>query len=346
MTCDVNRLGFDISGSAAAYAILAGVLAGFAFTAIAAILPGTLPRRFGIGPSPVDVEVSDRVGQPSRDADKHILISLFAAFLALIAATIEYGQLAGERACSLILGRAAAEEMLGSVALGFAMLILLYALVLLIDHVGVGADVPEHFRFLAAVLAPPFGLFLIGKGWLAIAEAPWRAPPSPDALYRPQEGPFPELVAYIAAWTPLLLGLICLGMWIIGARRTRRRRRPQATGFAARPGTAPGEPAHPDGRARGPRAAAMTVLQYYPYAPLVLSLVAVIRSTALSSVDPNAHVSHPELWVWVGVCTVFFLLHTAVLSFVRVPEQGARWEPAQALLRDVEREPWQSRGEG
>lgn len=299
MTCDITRLNSDVSGAAGLYALMASVLAGFAFTAIAVLLPGTLPRRSQAQAE--DTPASSSPPQVTRGADKHVLVALFGAFIALIAVTLEYAGLAGERGCSLVLGRAASEEMLGAVAFGFAVLMLLYALVLLIEHVRIGAA--EHFRFLAAALVPPLGLFLIGKGTLAIAESPWHLPGAPGALYQPRLGPFTEQIDHLASWGPGLLGLVCLGLWLTGMQLARRRARQPERRAPARE-----------------QAAKLAILQFYPYAPLALSLTAVLRSYALSAINPAARLGHAEVWAWLVVCALFFILHSAVLSFVRASE--------------------------
>lgn len=121
MPCDTSGISFDITGSASVYSQMAGVLAGFAFAAITLVLSS-------------DQRLA-RTDIPSREKTSDATVLAFlVAFVCLIVATIIYAVLAGERGCSLLMGRAASEEFLGGVAFAFSVLLLLYALVQLMAN--------------------------------------------------------------------------------------------------------------------------------------------------------------------------------------------------------------------
>src|SRR5262245_41645786 len=265
MTCDTSNLTFDISGTAALYSQLSGVLAAFAFGAIALVLPGS--HRRGQPDDSPDSGVDDR-------RDEHVLLALVAAFLSLIVATVEYAVLAGERGCALLAGRAASEEFLGGMALAFAVLLLLTATVQLVVYSGI-QRIGHHARLLVCTIGPPLSILFLSVAAQDVAMTPWIR--QSDSTFRPQDTEFVHATTAVALTLPTVMFVICVLGWFVNRY-------------------------HPDwplitwvGALR---------LSWFPYISMLLVVVAVVRSTTLAVTDPYSHVEQWEVWTWLVVCSV------------------------------------------
>ena len=100
MSCP-SHLAYDFTQIARSWGALAGILAGFAFSASIQ----TLTRPSG-----------------DKESDSHAIVALTAAFLTLLLATILYAILCGENAEALSRGRGESEEVLAAVVIGFGAL--------------------------------------------------------------------------------------------------------------------------------------------------------------------------------------------------------------------------------
>lgn len=187
MSCDTTGMTFDISGSAALFSQLAGVLAAFAFGAIALVLPGE-HRRGGARDS------------TREQADTHLLLALVVTFVSLIIATMQYAVLAGERGCALYQGRAAAEEFLGAVAFAFAVVMLMYSIVQLVAQSRMAAA-SVHVRLIVVVLGPALATLFMLAGAEDVASAPWRQITA-GQLFVAQDTTFHRQISAIALLLP------------------------------------------------------------------------------------------------------------------------------------------------
>jgi hypothetical protein len=125
-----------VSATAGLYSTLAGVLAGFAFTALILLLTPRLSS------------------QPVTDTFGDAIRILITAFLALVLTSLNYAVLGGEQQSSY---RATVEESVAGVGFSIAGLLVIYAIVLTLDAVASGqppsAAIAEVASFLRGVLA-------------------------------------------------------------------------------------------------------------------------------------------------------------------------------------------------
>lgn len=175
---------FDITATADLYSALAGVLAGFAFTALMMLL-------------------SRHAGDDPRD---HHLVAvvkvLLATVIALSLSALTYGGLGGEPISG---GRAAAEQMIAGVGFTVGGLLFLYSIALTIDAVtpapfddDVGLGVASRYvrRVLVHGIVPLFVLFLglSADDFLTVRDGAER------------EASFPDYLLYIFAVATIVLG--------------------------------------------------------------------------------------------------------------------------------------------
>jgi hypothetical protein len=318
LMCQAPTLSYVMSTTAGLYSTFAGVLAGFAFAAIALVVPGTFGRRAEEGKGGAD-------DLQSKAPDSHVLFALLIAFVGLLLATLEYAELAGEQGCALVQGRAASEELLGGVAFSFAVLTLLYALALLIENANVGNIVTEHFRFIVVVLAPPLAILLVGLGAQDISYVPWKLS-SPE--WTAQSGAFVRHVEFTTELLPCVVLTLCVVVWLTG--RGTRKRKPSIDAPQTAFQTTPDVPI-PKPRRRWRETPTWFLI--YPYLSLGTAIAAVVRATNLGVTKPAAHLSHGEVWGWLFACAVVLTVQSMVLSYV-VPagagaESGHETEPAR-----------------
>lgn len=289
MNCDAAGLTFDVAATAGLYSTAAGLLAGFAFTALIYLIPGRSSK-----PGVRDLQAGE--------TKKHVLLALVFAFMDLIIVAFLYSFLAGERGCGVIQGRGASEELLGGVAFTFSVLTLLYAIVLMVDALALD-DLAEHVRFLVTVLGPPWAMFLVFLAARHLAFAPWEPGKSSGDLYTPQSGHFVRSIIVGSYWAPVGIGLICLGFWAKGRRVARRSR-------------SSGD--DPDrGGPTGPTFRMLRSFIWYPYFGLAVVLAAAVRAFALPVTDATAKISHGELWLWLAMTSALLIAQSVILSFAR-----------------------------
>ena len=273
--CDTSGLTYDLTVTAGFYSLMCGVLAGFAFLALTLVVSGSHRRDKGIWKA------------IHRETDARLLLSLGTAFLGLVVAAFQYANLAGERGCALLEGRAASEEFLGGVAFVFSTLLLFYAVVQLVTQ----SDAPyigDHLRALVAILAPPLAILLLALDAVDVASTPFRS--AGAGQLRPEQTLFTRQIELVAVWLPIgLLGL-CLLCVILGWRRRR------------------GGLGH-DRTWRG------TIRFAHPYVFLAFALAAVARSTMLPEAQPWARIGAPEVVFWLASCSAAVLLQSVLLCF-------------------------------
>ncbi|GIG93363.1 hypothetical protein [Plantactinospora endophytica] len=137
----------DLAEISALYAQLTGVLAGFAFTALVVLLTPT--------------QVDERRSRRSRD--NGLLLALFAAFVALVIASLRYSISAGETATES-LGRAATLELINGLPFGLAAMMLFQGITLLFESGNAQSSAVWVARGLAVVVAPTLTLYYIANG--------------------------------------------------------------------------------------------------------------------------------------------------------------------------------------
>jgi len=222
------------------------------------------------------------VGARGIEYEKLTGIALVAAFLGLLFASFQYGILSGERGCALTGGRAASEELLGDVMFAASIYILVYGLVQLASSSATA--LAKHARFIVAVLIPPVVVCFaeIKLMDLAISLGSTEAQQPLQPLWNHAN----RLSAPI--------GLTILGgcglLWWLGSTRRRS--------------TAP-----PDRFSRFTQTA-------LPYLTIVIVICARIHSVvALPTVNPAAHITPGEGWLWVVLLTAVVLVQSTALSF-------------------------------
>ncbi len=151
-TAPCGEADFDIAATASEYSKLAGLLAGFAFTALILV---------------VTRHLADREITPIA----HVAESLLAAFAALILTSVNYALLAGEREAG---PRAAAGEVFAGLGFVMAGVLLLYAVVTTLEGADAAgepgrgghplADAAESLRGTVAVFFAPLFLLLLHLG--------------------------------------------------------------------------------------------------------------------------------------------------------------------------------------
>jgi hypothetical protein len=139
---------FNIAATSGFYAQMTGVLAGFAFTAIVVLLTPT--------------QATERAAT-SRAKDNGVLSTLFAAFIALIIATLIYSVLAGETS-EVARGRAATVELVDGVPFGLAVIMLFQGITLLMRDGNVDLLAIRTARVVTVAVAPTLTLYYIGEG--------------------------------------------------------------------------------------------------------------------------------------------------------------------------------------
>ncbi len=127
-----TEMPYEIPLVARSYASFAGILAGFAFAAVVQTL--TRPSE-------------------KRDEDAHAVVALMSAFFGFLLASLLYAVLSAENPTAVVEGRAATEEVLAAVVLGFAALTLLYGIVVMIDSRDL-TNAAEGARFMVGVPVP------------------------------------------------------------------------------------------------------------------------------------------------------------------------------------------------
>jgi hypothetical protein len=138
--------------TAGQYGAIAGILAGFSFTAMVTVI-GRLPD-----------ERQRRIGT------ERTLVTLLASFINLVSVAVLYSVLAGEQSVK----RATSEEVLASAAVAPAIAVLLFGLVQFIE-VQSGSLTARTFRLIVGLVLPFIGLIFVG---LVVGEARYLAPRS------------------------------------------------------------------------------------------------------------------------------------------------------------------------
>ncbi len=138
---------FDLSVTAGLYSQIAGILAGFAFTAI--LLPLAITRE--------NDDVSD-VG--------HAITAFTCAFFGLVLAAIEYAVMAGEPGEQALRGRASVEELMIGAGFALSALLLLYGLYqLLVGHTNQHRELRQAGRVMILVVGIVGPIIVVGLLW-------------------------------------------------------------------------------------------------------------------------------------------------------------------------------------
>ncbi|GAA4242967.1 hypothetical protein [Dactylosporangium darangshiense] len=124
---------FNIAATSAAYAQMAGLLSGFAFTALVMLLKPTRSRR--------------------RRPEDQLPVALFAAFVALLLSTLTYSLLAGEDVVGAR-ARTATEELVDGLPFGLAFIMLLHGLTFLLDSGGAGRALVRAVHVITVLVLP------------------------------------------------------------------------------------------------------------------------------------------------------------------------------------------------
>jgi hypothetical protein len=281
---------FDPTGSAVLYSQRAGVLAGFAFVALTFILTSIEGR---------GVKFTSEA-EELRSEESHIVLSLVCALLALIITAVLYAVLGAERHGALLGGRASSEEVLSGVAFGFAVIALLYAIMLLVPSARMRAT-QRRVRLIFSILAPPLTMLFIGFAGqdFAFAEILRTRQPIPPHLV----DAFPKGTHFVCGgasffstmtqWVtflPIGVFVACLLMWMpLGGRH-----------FTAR---------------LCPRRFTQRARNAVPYLSLTAVLTAAVWSAWWSERDPGARLTHPELYGWLLCSAVVLVLQAAFMRW-------------------------------
>jgi hypothetical protein len=220
-------------------------------------------------------------------------IALVCAFLGLFLTTLRYSLLAGETGCALIDGRAASAEVLTAVSLGVSIYMLLYAVVQFFS--GAAGILAKHCVFVLAVLVPPITAFLVEDTLTHLALSL-----GDRATHQPLQSLW-DWATRLAIPLPLAIGFVCAIGWLAGIRRRRSE--------------------SPDGRVGQ---AVRTVVPYLTVGVVSASMVRSIM--ALRYINPAAHITAGEAWLWIGVLTATLIVQSVALSCqkgVEVPFTGA-----------------------
>ncbi|HEU4363531.1 MAG TPA: hypothetical protein VFR27_18775 [Mycobacterium sp.] len=261
---------FDMSIVARSYQQVAGILAGFAFVAINLI---------------IDRRQRDRAAAAATEAHEgHQTITGIAmviGFIGLVLTAIQYSLLTGEQGCALTGGRAASKEVLGGVAFGASIYILLYAMVQYLSDAA--ASLSKHGRFIVAVLVPPTIVFFVQATLmdLAVALGSSEARQPLQSLW--------DWAHRLSIPVAVLIFSACGGVWYFGMSRRR-----------SKPGTSK---------------MGQTLRIILPYVTLALVTAALMRSgLVLPNTNPGAHISPLEAWAWVTILAAVLLIQSIALS--------------------------------
>ncbi|WP_234812152.1 hypothetical protein [Mycolicibacter longobardus] len=227
-------------------------------------------------------------------------IALVSAFLGLLFASFQYGILAGERGCALTAGRAASEELLGDVMFAASIYILIYGLVQLSANSAV--SLAKHARFIVVVLVPAIAVSFAEIKLMDLAISL-----GSEEEQQPLQ-PLWDHANRLAAPIGLTVMAVCGLMWLLGAQRRRAEPSPGRTARAAQ-----------------------TAL---PYLTIAFVICARIRSVvALPTVNPEAHITPGEGWLWVSLLTAVVLVQSMALSFQKGSEHVDADDAAAKELR-------------
>lgn len=141
----------DVTQIAGFYAQMTGVLAGFAFTAMVVLL------------SPTQVDERAEVGRK----DEQVLAALFAAFIALVVATLNYSLLAGEPPDAT--QRAHSMRLIDGVPFGMAAVMLFQGITLLLHAGRMGRLLVGTGRVFTVVIGPALAYYYLVNGTSDIA---------------------------------------------------------------------------------------------------------------------------------------------------------------------------------
>lgn len=263
--------GFDVSIVARSYAQLNSLLAGFAFVVINLVIDRVYERHTDGHPlNAREVEHESLIG-----------VALVCSFLGLVLTALRYSLLAGENGCALSGGRAASGEVLGAVAFGASIYILLYAIVQFIS--GAVGRLASQCVFLLAVFVPPITFFFVEHTLTHLAVS------LGDPNKRQALQPLWDNANRLAMPVTLVLLVLCAIPWCVGIKR----RRSEA-------------PLGPIAR---------HVLTFLPYVTVALVGLVIMRSiTALPATNTSAHITPAEAWLWLVLLAVVLLLQSSALS--------------------------------
>jgi hypothetical protein len=293
---------YDFTAAAGLFSQAAGLLAGFAFTAITIVMS-------------TDNSARQRGGFVSGAG---------CALLGLIATTTLYAANAAERGCALVAGSAATTEVLAGVAFAASVYTLLFALAELVSGMPVG----RHLRYIVTLFTPPvvvlFVVASLSDFALTFADPPKILPPEDSAppqmppgvptpiatvsrdvveprWLSPGAEPFWSNVNKAAIWLPALVFAICLVACLSAAFLRLR------------------HPGWQDNN-RGLASCLRIFKEWIPYAGLALVVVAVGATVNLSTLDPTWGITRGMGVALVGGVAVLLSVMSAILSFL--PETG------------------------
>jgi hypothetical protein len=282
--CDGNVCAptFDVTASAALYAQLAGVLAGFAFFALISIVERASHLNHG---------TTRRSTEPST-AVSHAVVALTCALLGLIISTVLYAVLSAEQAVALVAGRASSEELLSGTAFAFSIMALLYAIVLLIPAAGL-VETTRRVTAVISIAVPPLAMTFLGFASqdFAFAEMLYAHPNTPSVPGPPASSFYKATTLWGATVMPIVVAMCCIGMWLVQLAFKRHR----AT--------------------VAPRIVAAT-RNALPYASLAITIVAAVRSALWSEKTPDARLGHAEVFVWLVVAAVVLVAQAAYFRWL------------------------------
>jgi hypothetical protein len=113
-------------------------------------------------------------------------------------------------------GRAASEEFLGGMALAFAVLLLLTAMVQLVAHSGI-QRIGQHARLLVSTIGPPLSILFLSVAAQDVALTPWIR--QDDGTFRPQDTSFVHVTTAVVMILPAIMFVLCVLAWLANRYR-------------------------------------------------------------------------------------------------------------------------------
>jgi hypothetical protein len=273
---------YDFTAAAGLFSQAAGLLAGFALTAITIVMS-------------TDNSARQRGGFVSGAG---------CALIGLIATTTLYATNAAERGCELVGGSAATTEVLAGAAFAASVYTLLFALVELVS----GTPVGKHLRYIVTLVTPPVVILFVVASLsdfaLTFADPP-KTNATPRDVVKPQWFPGGEQfwsdVNCASKWLPAFVFGICLAAFL-SAHWLRSK--------------------HPSWQDEYPRLACVLrmIKEWIPYASLAVVVIAIGLTVNLSTLDPTWGISRGHAFALVSGVAVLLIVMSATLSFL--PETG------------------------
>ena len=264
---------FSITPSAQLYSTLGGVLAGFAFFTLIFILPN-VNRQW--------VREKDSKGE-LQSVTSHILLSLIVAFLCLVVTTFLYAVLASELQPALAGGRAQSEEMLDGVAVGTAVIALLYPIVLLVAMSGLPAT-GRRLRVLVSIAAPTFAMLFVSLAAADVAMVKLRATGFNGIC---KDSAFQHDIGHVTLIFPLGIFLVGVLIWLIPSDWFKSAKELGAL-------------------ARG----------LLPWVSLAIVVVAALTSAYWSNKGPTSRLTNDQVWVCLYALAAVLVVQQIVFRLV------------------------------